>query len=241
MASATVEAAIDRAAPAELAPCTLTELLLYFLRLGTTGFGGPIALVGYMQRDLVEQRRWISRQDYVEGLALAQLAPGPLAAQLAIYLEWVRGGVTGATLVGAPASGGGGGRPPAPGVSRVRRSRRVRLPARARQRAVPLGRRRPRLPLAHGAAVPRRRRRRDDHARARRHHGGLHRLSGGRARRRHARRARRLPAVLSLRRHPRRLLPPLGERPAGEGVRRWRDGRRDGGDRGRGLRARSAV
>src|SRR5439155_454664 len=100
MASATVEAAIDRAAPAELLPCTLTELLLYFLRLGTTGFGGPIALVGYMQRDLVEKRRWISRQDYVEGLALAQLAPGPLAAQLAIYLGWVRGGVTGATVVG---------------------------------------------------------------------------------------------------------------------------------------------
>src|SRR5881227_1263256 len=100
MASATVEAAIDRAAPAELLPCTLTELLVYFLRLGTTGFGGPIALVGYMQRDLVEKRRWISKQDYVEGLALAQLAPGPLAAQLAIYLGWVRGGVTGATLVG---------------------------------------------------------------------------------------------------------------------------------------------
>src|SRR5216117_1991307 len=94
MASATVEAAIDRAAPAELLPCTLTELRLFFLRLGTTGFGGPIALVGYMQRDLVEKRRWISRQDYVEGLALAQLAPGPLAAQLAIYLGWVRGGVT---------------------------------------------------------------------------------------------------------------------------------------------------
>src|SRR5439155_1089096 len=59
----------------------------------------PIALVGYMQRDLVDQRRWVSRQDYVEGLALAQLAPGPLAAQLAIYLGWVRAGVPGATLV----------------------------------------------------------------------------------------------------------------------------------------------
>src|SRR2546425_5502956 len=101
MASATVEAEIDRRAAEALVPCTLTELLLYFLRLGTAGFGGPIALVGYMQRDLVEKRRWISRQDYVEGLALAQLAPGPLAAQLAIYLGWVRGGVTGATLVGA--------------------------------------------------------------------------------------------------------------------------------------------
>ncbi len=80
-------------------PCTLREFLLYFLRLGTFGFGGPIALVGYMQRDLVEERRWISKQDYVEGLALAQLAPGPLAAQLAIYLGWVRAGVLGATLV----------------------------------------------------------------------------------------------------------------------------------------------
>jgi chromate transporter len=74
--------------------------LRYFLRLGALGFGGPIALAGYMQRDLVEQRRWIAPQDYVEGLALAQLAPGPLAAQLAIYLGWIRSGVLGATLVG---------------------------------------------------------------------------------------------------------------------------------------------
>jgi chromate transporter len=79
---------------------TLTELVRYFLHLGTFGFGGPIALAGYMQRDLVERRRWISKQDYLEGLALAQLAPGPLAAQLAIYLGWVRGRVLGATLVG---------------------------------------------------------------------------------------------------------------------------------------------
>ena len=66
---------------------------MYFLRLGTFGFGGPIALAGYMQRDLVERRRWISKQDYMQGLALAQLAPGPLAAQLAMYLGWVEGGV----------------------------------------------------------------------------------------------------------------------------------------------------
>lgn len=79
------------AATATLVPCTLREVVLYFLRLGTVGFGGPIALAGYMQRDLVEDRRWISEQDYKEGLALAQLAPGPLAAQLAIYLGWVRG------------------------------------------------------------------------------------------------------------------------------------------------------
>lgn len=83
----------------ETVPCTLGEFLGYFLRLGTFGFGGPIALAGYMQRDLVERRRWISKQDYMEGLALAQLAPGPLAAQLAIYLGWVRAGVLGATLV----------------------------------------------------------------------------------------------------------------------------------------------
>jgi chromate transporter len=82
------------------APCTIRQLLLYFLRLGTFGFGGPIALAGYMQRDLVEDRRWFTRQDYAEGLALSQLSPGPLAAQLAKYLGWVRGGVAGATLVG---------------------------------------------------------------------------------------------------------------------------------------------
>lgn len=88
-------------ASVDTVPCTLQEFLLYFLRLGTFGFGGPIALAGYMQRDLVEQRRWITKQDYVEGLALAQLAPGPLAAQLAIYLGWVRAGTFGATLVSA--------------------------------------------------------------------------------------------------------------------------------------------
>src|SRR3989442_315772 len=79
---------------------SLRALLLYFLRLGTLGFGGPIALAGHMEQDLVEQRGWISEQEYKEGLAFAQLAPGPLAAQLAIYLGWVRGRVLGATLVG---------------------------------------------------------------------------------------------------------------------------------------------
>ena len=79
---------------------SLRAFLLYFLRLGTLGFGGPIALAGHMQQDLVEQRGWISAQEYKEGLAFAQLAPGPLAAQLAIYLGWVRGRVLGATLVG---------------------------------------------------------------------------------------------------------------------------------------------
>jgi len=80
---------------------TLRDVLRYFLYLGTFGFGGPIALAGYMQRDLVEKRGWITKKDYVDGLALAQLAPGPLAAQLAIYLGWVKGRVLGATAVAA--------------------------------------------------------------------------------------------------------------------------------------------
>jgi len=80
---------------------TLRELVLYFLRLGALGFGGPIALVGYMQRDLVENRKWVSKEDYFEGLAFSQLCPGPLAAQLAKYLGWVHSGALGATLTGA--------------------------------------------------------------------------------------------------------------------------------------------
>jgi chromate transporter len=81
-------------------PSSLGQFLLYFLRLGTFGFGGPIVLAGHMQRDLVEARHWISHQDYIEGLAFAQLCPGPLAAQLAMYLGWVRAGRLGATLIG---------------------------------------------------------------------------------------------------------------------------------------------
>ncbi len=86
-------------APVETAPVGLWHFYAYFLRLGATGFGGPIALAGFMQRDLVEVRRWISREDYLDGLALAQLAPGPLAAQLAMYLGYVRAGTLGATIV----------------------------------------------------------------------------------------------------------------------------------------------
>jgi chromate transporter len=79
---------------------TLWQLVLYMLRLGTLGFGGPVALVGYMQRDLVETRGWITHEDFKEGLALAQMAPGPLAAQLGIYLGFVHYRVRGATLGG---------------------------------------------------------------------------------------------------------------------------------------------
>src|SRR5262245_51496213 len=79
---------------------TLGQLIRYSLGLGTWGFGGPVALVGYMHRDLVERRQWISEAEYKEGLTLSQIMPGPLAAQLAIYLGYVHYGVLGATLVG---------------------------------------------------------------------------------------------------------------------------------------------
>src|SRR5690348_127912 len=79
---------------------TLRQLILYFLKLGSIGFGGPVALVGYMYKDLVEDRKWISDEDYKQGLALAQLAPGPLAAQLGIYLGFIHYRILGATLAG---------------------------------------------------------------------------------------------------------------------------------------------
>ncbi len=79
---------------------SLRQLILYAIKLGAIGFGGPVALVGYMFRDLVEKRKWISEADYKEGLTLAQLAPGPLAAQLAIYLGYIDYRILGATLVG---------------------------------------------------------------------------------------------------------------------------------------------
>jgi len=79
---------------------SLLQLVLYFLKLGYSGFGGPVALVGYMYRDLVENRKWITDEEYKEGLALAQLAPGPLAAQLGIYIGFVHYGIIGATIAG---------------------------------------------------------------------------------------------------------------------------------------------
>jgi chromate transporter len=81
-------------------PYSLKDIVSYFLKLGTIGFGGPVALVGYMHRDLVEDKKWITEDEYKEGLALSQLAPGPLAAQLGIYLGYVHHGLLGATLAG---------------------------------------------------------------------------------------------------------------------------------------------
>lgn len=97
MNETTSAAAISSAAPRSY---TLWQLVAYFLRLGALGFGGPVALAGHMDRDLVERRQWFTEADYKEGLALAQLAPGPLAAQLAIYLGFVHYSFLGATLVG---------------------------------------------------------------------------------------------------------------------------------------------
>jgi chromate transporter len=79
---------------------SLGEFVRYFLYLGSLGFGGPVALAGFMHRDLVEQRRWISDDEYRLALALAQIMPGPLAAQLAIALGYFQHGVLGATAVG---------------------------------------------------------------------------------------------------------------------------------------------
>jgi chromate transporter len=87
-------------AAATPAPASLARLVGYFAYLGSVGFGGPIALAGRMRNDLVERRRWFSSEEYLDGLALAQLAPGPLAAQLAMYLGYLRGRSLGATIVG---------------------------------------------------------------------------------------------------------------------------------------------
>jgi chromate transporter len=83
----------------DLEPVGLLPLVLYFFGLGAVGFGGPIALAGYMQRDLIP-RRWITEQEYLEGLAFAQMMPGPLAAQLAMWIGFIRHGFIGASLVG---------------------------------------------------------------------------------------------------------------------------------------------
>jgi chromate transporter len=84
----------------ERPPYSLAQLTRCFLKLGTIGFGGPVALVGYMYRDLVEARHWITDEDYKEGLTLAQLMPGPPAAQLAMYLGYVHFRIVGATVAG---------------------------------------------------------------------------------------------------------------------------------------------
>jgi chromate transporter len=78
------------------------RFLRYFLWLGTFGFGGPIATVGYMQRDLVEGRGWVNEQDFLNGVALGQTMPGPLAAQVAMWVGFLQRGAAGALLVALP-------------------------------------------------------------------------------------------------------------------------------------------
>lgn len=87
-------AAGESAAPG--ASVSFARFVRYFLGLGTWGFGGPIATVGYMQRDLVEKRGWVSRQDFVNGVALGQTMPGPLAAQVVMWVGYLQRGALGA-------------------------------------------------------------------------------------------------------------------------------------------------
>ncbi len=79
----------------------LRQFLRYFLSLGAFGFGGPIATVGYMQRDLVERRRWLEREDFLNGVALGQTMPGPLAAQVAMWVGFLQRGALGALAIAA--------------------------------------------------------------------------------------------------------------------------------------------
>lgn len=83
-------------------PRTLPGLVRSFFKLGASGFGGPIALVGYMQRDLVEQRRWYTETEFQQGLAVGQTMPGPLAAQVAMWLGYLHAGALGAAAVAVP-------------------------------------------------------------------------------------------------------------------------------------------
>src|SRR5437762_3327297 len=92
----------ERAEQVDRPERTMRGLFLYFLRLGSAGFGGPIALAGYMHRDLVEQRQWYTEAEYQQGLAIAQTMPGPLAAQLAVWLGYLERRAVGALLVLLP-------------------------------------------------------------------------------------------------------------------------------------------
>lgn len=87
-----------RSRPAAATP-TLSQLALYFLRLGALGFGGPVALANSMRRDLTETRGWVSETEYDQGLAIAAACPGPLAYQLAVYCGYIRFGVSGGLVV----------------------------------------------------------------------------------------------------------------------------------------------
>ena len=74
----------------------LRELIRYYLRLGLLGFGGPVALVGQMERELVGERKWVTKEEMREGIAVCQSLPGPLAIQVGIWISYIRGGFWGA-------------------------------------------------------------------------------------------------------------------------------------------------
>src|SRR5947208_3248015 len=74
----------------------IRDLALYYLRLGALGFGGPVALVGQMERELVQERKWLTKEEMREGIAVCQSMPGPLAIQVGIYISYLRGGFWGA-------------------------------------------------------------------------------------------------------------------------------------------------
>jgi chromate transporter len=95
-------AMIDTASAPAHGPRTLAGLVRYYLKLGSAGFGGPIALVGYMHRDLVEDRKWFTEAEFQQGMAVAQMMPGPLAAQLAMWFGYLHAGARGATAVAVP-------------------------------------------------------------------------------------------------------------------------------------------
>ncbi len=78
---------------------SLFDLVRYFLMLGATGFGGPVALANYMRRDLVEKRGWLDEASYDRGLAIATACPGPMAYQLGVYCGYVTHGVLGAFAI----------------------------------------------------------------------------------------------------------------------------------------------
>jgi chromate transporter len=93
-----VEARATAISPALTASPSLKDLSAYFLRVGATSFGGTVVIAERIRRDLVEQRGWISHEEYMHGFAFAQLAPGPLVPQLVMYLGFIRHGILGATL-----------------------------------------------------------------------------------------------------------------------------------------------
>src|SRR5258708_24725888 len=84
---------VDMAILTTPAPGRIGELTRYFLRLGFLGFGGPVALVGEMERELVNDRQWLTKEQMREAIAICQSPPGPLAIQVGVYISYLRRGL----------------------------------------------------------------------------------------------------------------------------------------------------